>query len=106
MPKVSELKTARQIAAEELADPEIRREHERTALAHAVAMRVIGYRVEHGLSQTALARLLGMHQPAIARLEAGDHEPSLATLSRLARRLGVEFHINITPDVFELRDTA
>jgi DNA-binding XRE family transcriptional regulator len=106
MPKVSELKTAGQIAAEELADPEIRREHERTALAQAVAMRVIGYRIEHGLSQTALARLLGMHQPAIARLEAGDHEPSLATLSRLARALGVEFHINITPDVFELRDTA
>jgi len=106
MPKVSQLKTASQIAAEELADPEIRREHERTALAHAVAMRIIGYRVDHGLSQTALARLLGMHQSAIARLEAGDHEPSLATLSRLARVLGLEFHIDITPDAFELRDTA
>lgn len=106
MPKVSELRTAGQIAAEELADPEIRREHERAALAHAVAMRVIGYRVEHGLSQTGLARLLGMHQPAVARLEAGEHEPSLATLSRLARILGVEFHIDITPDAFELRDTA
>ena len=79
MPKVSELKTAAQIAAEELADPEIRREHDRTAFAHAVAMRVIGYRINNGLSQTGLARLLGMHQPAIARLEAGDHEPSLAT---------------------------
>ena len=69
MPKVSQLKTASQIAVGELADPEIRREHERTALAHAVAMRVIGYRIDHELSQTALARLLGMHQPAIARLE-------------------------------------
>jgi ribosome-binding protein aMBF1 (putative translation factor) len=106
MPRVSELKTAAQIAAQELADPEIRREHERTALAHAVAMRVIGYRINHGLSQTGLARMLGMHQSAIARLEAGDHEPSLATLSRLARVLGIEFHIDITPDVFELRDTA
>ena len=106
MPKVSQLKTASQIAAEELADPEIRREHERTALAHAVALRIIGYRVDHGLSQTALARLLGMHQPASARLEAGDHAPSLATLSRLARVLGLEFHIDITPDAFELRDTA
>ena len=36
----------------------------------------------------------------------GEHEPSLATLSRLARILGVEFHIDITPDAFELRDTA
>jgi ribosome-binding protein aMBF1 (putative translation factor) len=102
MPRVSELRTAGQVAAEELADPEIRREPKRAALAHAVAMRVIGYRVEHGLSQTGLARLLGMHQPAVARLEAGDHEPSLATLSRLARILGVEFHIDITPDAFEV----
>lgn len=106
MPKLSELVTADQIAAAELADPDIRREHERSALAHAVAMRVIGYRVEHGLSQTALARILGMHQPAVARLEAGDHEPSLATLSRLAGKLGVEFHIDITPDAFKLRDIA
>jgi ribosome-binding protein aMBF1 (putative translation factor) len=89
MRKVSKLRTGGQIAAEELADPEIRREHERAALTHAVAMRVIGYRVEHGLSQTGLARLLGMHQPGVARLEAGDHEPSPATLSRLARILGV-----------------
>lgn len=106
MPKVSELKTAAQIAREELADPEIRREHQRTAFAHAVAMRVISYRIDHDLSQTALARQLGMHQSALARLEAGDHEPSLGTLARLARGLGVEFHIDITPDAFELRDTA
>lgn len=87
--RVSELKTASQIAAEELADPGIRRGHERTALAHAVAIRVIGYRVGHGLSQSGLARVLGMDQPAIARPEADDREPSLAALARLARVLGV-----------------
>jgi ribosome-binding protein aMBF1 (putative translation factor) len=106
MPKLSDLTTAVEIAAEELNDPEIRREHERTAFAHAVAMRVIGYRVEHRLSQTALAHMLGMHQSAVARLEAGDHEPSLATLSRLAGNLGIEFHIDVTPDAFRLRDIA
>jgi transcriptional regulator with XRE-family HTH domain len=69
-------------------------------------MRVIGYRIDHGLSQTGLAGLLGMHQPAIAWLEAGDHEPSLATLSGPARVLGIEFHIDTTPDAFGLRETA
>jgi transcriptional regulator with XRE-family HTH domain len=103
---VSEFKTASQIAAEEPADPEIRREHERAVLAQAVAVRIIGYRIDTRPIADRLARKLGMHQPAIARPEAGDHEPSLATLSRLARKLGVEFHIGITPDVFELRDTA
>jgi ribosome-binding protein aMBF1 (putative translation factor) len=106
MVKLSRLKTAEQIAAEELADPQIRLAHQRTAFAHAVAMRVIAYRVDHQLSQTELARRLQMHQPAIARLEAGDHEPSLATLGRLAAGLGLEFHIDVTPDALALRDTA
>ncbi len=101
--------TVPQLRRAPLSDPlftVVRREHNRTVLAHAVAMRVVGYRIDHELSQTALARILGMHQSAVARLEAGDHEPSLATLSRLAGRLGIEFHIDITPEAFTLRDIA
>src|SRR5664279_3571132 len=44
MPKLSDLRTARHLRAEDLRDPEIRAEYERTALAHAVAMRVLKYR--------------------------------------------------------------
>jgi transcriptional regulator with XRE-family HTH domain len=98
MVKVSDLKSASQIAEEARADPEVRRELERTALANAVAIRVISYRTEHGLSQTQLARRLGMHQSAIARIETGDHEPSLATLGKLAKGLEIDLHIDITHD--------
>jgi transcriptional regulator with XRE-family HTH domain len=99
MVKTSDLKTGSQVADEQArADPAVQRELERTALANDVAIRVIRYRAEHGLSQTQLARQLGLHQSAIARLEAGDHEPSLTTLGRLAKGLGVDFHIDITPD--------
>ena len=99
MVKVSDLKSASQIAEEEVkTDPAIRREVERTALANAVAIRVIEYRADHNLSQTQLARQLRMHQSAIARLEAGDHEPSLSTLARLAKGLGIDFHIDISPE--------
>ncbi len=100
--KVSDLTTTNQLQTEDLADPEYRAEWERTRLAHEVAMRVIAYRVEHQLTQTDLARLLGMRQPHVARLEAGEHEPSLATLSRLARVLDMEFHIDITPSALRL----
>ncbi|HEX7460974.1 MAG TPA: hypothetical protein VF317_02215 [Dermatophilaceae bacterium] len=39
-------------------------------------------------------------------LEAGSHEPSLATLARLARGLGLEFHIDITPAALGLHASA
>src|SRR5437879_5240164 len=42
---------------------------EKTALARAVALRLVAYRGEHALSQSALGRLLQMKQPAVARLE-------------------------------------
>ncbi len=99
MVKVSDLKSASQIEEEEArANPEVRHELERTALANAVAIRIIAYRVKHGLSQTQLARKLGMHQSAIARLETGDHEPSLATLGRIAKGLGTGFQVDIGSD--------
>ena len=106
MVKLSDLKSADQVHTEMLGDPQYRREHERTAFAHAVATRIVEFRVVRGLSQSALARKLGMKQPAIARLEAGDHEPSLTTLSRLAHGLGIEFHIDITPSSLELRSAG
>ncbi len=100
--KVSDLKTHEEVLAEHLQDPEFRREWERTRFADAVATRILAYRVDQGLTQTELAKRLGMNQSAVARLEAGDHEPSLATLRRLAQVLGLEFHIDITPDTISL----
>lgn len=106
MTRLSQLRTADDIRREDLADDQVHAEYIRTALARAVAMRVLAYRTERGMSQTALARELGMQQPAVARLEAGDHEPTFSTLERLARGLGIEFHIDITPATSGLRDTA
>lgn len=106
MVKISELRSAADIAVDELKNPAVRAEYDRTAFANAVAIRVIEYRAAHGLSQTALAEQLRMRQPAIARLEAGDHEPSLTMLARLARGLGLDFSIEITRDVFDLRRSA
>jgi DNA-binding XRE family transcriptional regulator len=100
--KLSDLKTHEQVLHESLQDPAFRREWEQTALARAVAIRLVQYRAEHGLSQSGLARVLGMQQPAIARLEAGDHNPSLETLWRLSQGLKISFHIDITPDALAL----
>ena len=97
MTRLSELKTGDQLRAGDLSDPEVAAELARTAVGNQLATLVIQYRVEHGLTQAALARQLGMSQPAVARLEAGDHEPSLATLARLANKLGFTLRLELSP---------
>jgi ribosome-binding protein aMBF1 (putative translation factor) len=95
--KLSELTSADAVKAAALKNPAVRAEWDRTAVAREVASRVLAYRVAHGLSQAELGTMLGVSQPYVAKLESGDQPPSLSTLARLARRLDLEFHIDVTP---------
>lgn len=95
--KLEDMIPFEQVLEEQLRDPEFRAEWERLAPARTVANRLVGYRVDHGLTQTALGRLLGMSQPAIARLETGDHLPTLQTLMKLAEALDLEIIVTMAP---------
>ena len=68
-------------------DPEYEAALEELAPYEEIARQLIAFRVDHGLSQAALAKRCGVSQPAIARLERGEHEPRLATLRRVAHAL-------------------
>jgi ribosome-binding protein aMBF1 (putative translation factor) len=81
----------------QLQDPEFRAEWERTALARAVANAVVRYRAERGLSQRTLAGLLGWKQPQVARLELGEHNPTVETLLLLTRKLKLRFAFAVGP---------
>src|SRR6266542_2182173 len=69
-------------------DPEYEAALEELAPYEEIARQLIAFRTEHGLSQAELARRCGVSQPAIARLERGEHEPRLATLRRVAPASG------------------
>ncbi len=97
MIKVKDMPTFRDVLDEALQNDEFRAEWERTALARTVAVAVAGYRARHGLSQRALARALGMQRSAVARLELGEHNPSVETLQRLSQALGIHFAIDLAP---------
>jgi DNA-binding XRE family transcriptional regulator len=60
-----------------------------------IARQLIAFRIEQGLSQAELARRCGVSQPAIARLERGEHEPRLATLRRVAHALDAELVLDL-----------
>ncbi len=83
------------VLADHLGDPQFRREWERTSAARALAVWLVRYRAEHGLSQRALAARVGMKQPVIARLESGETEPKLSTLLRLAEALQTPIDLEV-----------
>jgi len=89
--------TSAELLAKELKDAEFRAAWEASAPARAIAIRIIEYRIDNELSQTALGRLLGMSQPAVARLEIGKHLPTLTTLRRISEALGIEILVSIHP---------
>jgi len=54
-----------------------------------VAARVAELRDQRGLSQEALAKKARINRVTLARLERALHPPTLDTLERIARALGV-----------------
>ena len=85
------------VAEEELADPSFRAEWQRLAPAREFAATLLRYRAEHKLSQRVLAEKLGVSQPRVVKLESGEHNPEVDTIINAARRLGIEFVLDVAP---------
>ena len=67
---------------------EYRGEQARVAPFEALARMVIARRIRYGLTQEALAQLMGTSVPAVSRLESGRHRPNVTTLERLGEAFG------------------
>ena len=76
--------------AELLKKPDIRREYDALQPKYAIIQAIIARRNELSLSQRQLARLSGMQQPAICRIESGDNNMTVETLFRVANALGLD----------------
>jgi len=100
--KLSDLKSLDQVVEEHSRDENFRAEWDRTAFAREVANRVIQYRADNGLSQRALAAIVDLVQPQIARLEKAEHQPSFETLAKLSRATGLEFRFEVSDGAVEL----
>jgi DNA-binding XRE family transcriptional regulator len=85
------------VAEEQIADPSFRADWQRLAPARAFAATLLLYRAEHDLSQRQLGERLGVSQPRVAKLESGEHNPSIETIIAVVRQLGIEFALDVAP---------
>lgn len=79
-------------------NPEFAALVDRTEFAHNVAIALFGYRIDNKLTQTAVAKQLGVSQPWVNKLEMGEHVPTIETLIKISRLTGRQFAINIGPE--------
>ena len=89
------MKTLSDFLAEQLKDPEFKKEWEDFQPELELMKQVIGERMEQNISQRELADRMGTKQANISRLENGNANPSLDFLKRLAKALGKKLEIKL-----------
>jgi DNA-binding XRE family transcriptional regulator len=78
-------------------DPAFMAEYDALEAEYALADALIRARAAADMSQHDIAAYMGTSQSAIARLEGGESNPSLATLRRYAAAVGTKLVIGFEP---------
>lgn len=76
-------------------DSELKKAYDDLDLEYSIIEQVIRKRLEKGLSQKQLAEKIGTKQSAIARLEGGNSNPSVAFLEKVSKALGGKLQISL-----------
>jgi DNA-binding XRE family transcriptional regulator len=72
--------------------------YEALELEYQLANQMLKARARAGLTQDAVADIMGTTKSAISRLEAaGKHAPSITTLKRYAEAVGCDLQIKLVP---------
>jgi ribosome-binding protein aMBF1 (putative translation factor) len=82
---------------EQMRDPEYRRAYEELEPEFEVVRQLIDLRLKQKISQSELARRVGVPQPSIARLEGRGKTKDLAFLGRVAKALDARLEIRLVP---------
>ena len=89
----------RDFLEEQLKDPALKAEYDALEPEFAIIQAMINARKTAGLTQKQLAERTGIAQADISRLENGNANPSLKTLQRLAKGMGMRMQIQFIPTV-------
>jgi DNA-binding XRE family transcriptional regulator len=78
--------------------PGFKEAYEALELEYSVASQMLKARSKAGLTQDAVAELMGTSKSAVSRLEGvGKHAPSLSTLKKYAKAVGCDLQVKFVP---------
>lgn len=77
-----------------LKNKNFKKEYDALDFEYQIVRALIKKRLNKKFSQRDLAKLTGMHQSAIARIESGNSSPTLSVVSRLLSELGAKVSIH------------
>ncbi|MEW5920938.1 MAG: helix-turn-helix transcriptional regulator [Bacillota bacterium] len=60
---------------------------------YQISTAILKYRLKHNLSQTKLAKKLGVTQAMVSKLESGDYNYTIEQLWKVSQKLGFKLNI-------------
>lgn len=83
----------------QMKNPKFREEMEKTELEYQIARAMMKARLEKNMTQTQVAKVAGIDQADVSRVENGIGNPKISTLRRIANSLGMEVRFDLVPMV-------
>lgn len=80
-----------------LSMPEVRAAYDGLDGEFQLVEELLQARKAAGLTQDEVARRMGTKTPAVSRLEAGEHSPTVGTLRKYADAVGCRLDIRLIP---------
>jgi ribosome-binding protein aMBF1 (putative translation factor) len=93
---ISQFQTFEDFKQKSLKNPQIRAEYDKLGPRFEVINQLIKARNKTGLTQSEVASRMGTKQSALARFEAGNTNPTLDFIQRLAKALGTTITLRIS----------
>ena len=88
------MKDWKQLKSELLQNKAVKKEYDRLAPRYKIISELISARLKNGITQKELAQKIGTKQSAIARFEAGNVNPSLGFLEKMAEVMNYKMNIS------------
>ena len=89
--------TFKEYLDEQLKKPDFKKEWEPTELEYTIVKAILDARKKSGLTQKELSEKTGIPQADISRMEKGNANPSIKTLRRLAKGMGMKLVLKFVP---------